>query len=180
MSLSRFLAWFQWNPPPSSADESEEARGPPFAAEKRLCERDYLIVDMLNSQGHERVSYCVTDPHLEDNPVIYISAGFSRLTGYAFADIVGKNCRFLQGPKTSEEDRARIRDAIRNEEDCSVNLLNHKKDGSVFVNEFFLTTLRTPEKEIAYYIGIQVAVAEKGPGQMPSNPGWVYALGSHA
>lgn len=90
---------------------------------------------MLNSQGHDTVSFCVTDPHQPDNPVIYISEGFSKLTGYDYDDVVGKNCRFLQGPETTEEDRKRIYDAIKREKECSVNLLNYKKDGTKFVNE---------------------------------------------
>jgi PAS domain S-box-containing protein len=102
---------------------------------KRLCERDYVIIDMLNSQGHESVSFCITDPRQPDNPVIYINHGFTKLTGYDPDDIVGRNCRFLQGPDTSEEDRSSISDAIKREEECSVNLVNYKKDGTKFVNE---------------------------------------------
>lgn len=180
-SLREWLSVIQGETPSLSRENStNEVNGiKPFDPENRLCERDYIIIDMLNSQGHEIVSFCVTDPHKPDNPVIYISEGFSRLTGYEFDDIVGKNCRFLQGAETSKEDVTRIADAIKNEKDCSVNLLNYKKDGTPFINEFFLTTLRTPDREIAYYVGIQVAVAKKGRGQMPSNPGWVYTQGNH-
>ena len=83
----------------------------------------------------------------------------------------GRNCRFLQGQATEKSDVERISDALKKEKECSVNLLNYKKDGTQFVNEFFLTQLRTPTQELAYFIGIQVAVDHKGPGQMPSNPG---------
>ena len=106
-----------------------------FMPTKTLCERDYIIIDMLNSSGHEVVSFCVTDPSLPDNPLIFVSRGFCDLTGYDYDEVVGKNCRFLQGKETNEEDVDRIRDAIKEEKDCSVNLLNHKKDGSTFINE---------------------------------------------
>jgi PAS domain S-box-containing protein len=89
---------------------------------------------MLNSTP-ERVSFCITDPHQKDNPVIFISSGFTTLTGYEFDDIVGKNCRFLQGEETDSMDVKRISDALKNEKECSVNLLNYKKDGTKFVNE---------------------------------------------
>jgi len=89
---------------------------------------------MLNSTP-ESVSFCITDPNLPDNPVIYISSGFTKLTGYEFDDIVGRNCRFLQGEKTSAADVKRISDALKSEKECSVNLLNYKKDGTEFVNE---------------------------------------------
>ena len=107
----------------------------PFQPTKRLRENDYTILDMLHSVGHDNVSFCITDPHIPDNPVIYISEGFVRLTGYAYDDVVGKNCRFLQGPETDEKDRKRIFDAVTTEKECSVNLLNYKKDGTKFVNE---------------------------------------------
>ena len=138
--LSRWLNWIQEAPNHNIYDDDDDDDGskkttPYFVPDKRLCERDYIIIDMLNSQGHDAVSFCVTDPHQTDNPVIHISDGFSKLTGWDYDDVVGRNCRFLQGPDTSEEDRKRIRDAIMKETDCSVNLLNYKKDGTTFVNE---------------------------------------------
>lgn len=113
-------------------DDTTKAKS--FTPTKQLCERDYIILDMLNSTP-ESVSFCITDPHQPDNPVIYISSGFTKLTGYEFDDIVGKNCRFLQGKETSPEDVKRISDALKSEKECSVNLLNYKKDGTKFVNE---------------------------------------------
>ena len=122
-------------------DENDDTiKAKSFTPEKRLCERDYIILDMLNSTP-ESVSFCITDPHQPDNPVIYISSGFTKLTGYEFDDIVGRNCRFLQGEKTSPADVKRISDALKSEKECSVNLLNYKKDGTQFVNEVRLILL---------------------------------------
>jgi PAS domain S-box-containing protein len=215
--LSEWLSLIQNNNGEGYDDRATEIKK--FTPEKRLCERDYVILDMLNSTP-ESVSFCITDPHQSDNPVIFISSGFTKLTGYEFNDIVGKNCRFLQGEETSPNDVKWISDALKSEKECSVNLLNYKKDGTKFVNEvssiyychsvtsnnigcrvsfsclstiktcillsaqnkkqqFFLTQLRTPNQELAYFIGIQTAVEKEGPGQMPSNPGWVYTLGNH-
>ena len=118
----------------------------PFEPTRRLRENDYTILDMLHSAGHENVSFCITDPHIPDNPVIYISEGFVRLTGYEYDEVVGRNCRFLQGPDTDEKDRRRIFDAVKTEKECSVNLLNYKKDGTKFVNEvshFYARQLKT-------------------------------------
>ncbi|KAL3768290.1 hypothetical protein ACHAWO_012400 [Cyclotella atomus] len=177
MNLSILRDWL------SSALNEEQGKEamdtPKFIPEKSLCERDYVIIDMLNSAGHEVVSFTVSDPSLPDNPLIFVSRGFCELTGYTADEVVGKNCRFLQGKKTKEEDVKRIRDALKEEKDCSVNLLNHKKDGTTFINEFFLTQLRTPTKELAYFIGIQVACERAGPGQAPQNPGWIYTMGNH-
>lgn len=117
------------------SDDIDPMTVQPFQPAKRLRENDYTILDMLHSAGHDNVSFCITDPHIPDNPVIYVSEGFIRLTGYKFDDVVGRNCRFLQGPETDEKDRQRIFDAVKTEKECSVNLLNYKKDGTKFVNE---------------------------------------------
>lgn len=109
-----------------------------FHPAKILCERDNIIIDMLNSAslgGSTTVSFCVTDPSHLDNPVIYISSGFEKLTGYKYDEVVGRNCRFLQGSETDQADVDKIIHAIKNEEECSVNLTNYKKDGTKFRNE---------------------------------------------
>mmetsp|Transcript_12747 Transcript_12747/g.21933 ORF Transcript_12747/g.21933 Transcript_12747/m.21933 type:complete len:206 (+) Transcript_12747:258-875(+) len=154
--------------------EEPEENSRPFLPVKKLCERDYIIIDMLNSAssgGSTTVSFCVTDPSMMDNPVIYISNGFTKLTGYSFDECVGRNCRFLQGPETDQKDVAKIVTAVKNEKECSVNLLNYKKDGTKFRNEFYLAQLRDPKQQLAYFIGIQAAVDEEGDDTIPSNPG---------
>lgn len=159
-----------------SQQQEEDCNERQFHPVKQLCERDNIIIDMLNSAssgGSTTVSFCVTDPSQLDNPVIYISDGFSKLTGYEFDEVVGRNCRFLQGPETDQDDVQQIIHAIKNEKECSVKLLNYKKDGSTFRNEFYLAQLRSPTQEIAYFIGIQAAVDEDDDedGIIPSNPG---------
>jgi len=151
-----------------------------FVAKKELSERDATIVDMLNSAGHEDVSFCLCDPDQEDCPIVFASDGFCNFTGYAVSEIEGRNCRFLQGPGTEKADVDKIRSAIKSEKEESVNLLNYKKDGTSFNNEFFLSPLYEEDGKLAYYIGVQCSVKKLGPGQAPANPGWVYAQGLHA
>lgn len=164
----------------NAADEQFASNARQFDPKKKLCERDYTIIDMLNSKGHEAVCYCVCDPDLEDMPIIFSSDGFCDFTGYSHDEIEGKNCRFLQGADTSKDDVDRIRKAIKEETETSVNLLNYRKDGSTFINEFFISPLYDDRKKLAYFIGVQCPVRKKGPGQMPSNSGWVYSQGNHA
>ena len=110
-----------------------------FTPQHELCERDNLIIDMLNSAstagGTTTVSFCVTDPSLHDNPVIFCSDGFCHLTGYSYEEVVGQNCRFLQGEETNKDDVKRIMMAVKEERECTVRLLNYRKDGSSFLNE---------------------------------------------
>jgi len=146
-----------------------------FHPVKKLCERDNIIIDMLNSASSGEstsVSFCVVDPSQLDNPVIHVSDGFVKLTGYQSDEVVGRNCRFLQGADTDRADVEKIVNAIKTETECSVTLLNYKKDGSKFVNEFYLAQLRSPTQELAYFIGMQAAVDDElDDGFIPSNPG---------
>lgn len=164
----------------NNEDEEYTSCARQFEPKKKLCDRDYTILDMLNSKGHESVCFCICDPDLDDMPIIFSSDGFCDFTGYSHDEIEGKNCRFLQGAGTSKEDVDRIRKAIKEQKEESVNLLNYRKDGSEFVNEFFISPLLGDDKKLAYFIGVQCSVPKKGPGQMPSNPGWVYSQGNHA
>jgi PAS domain S-box-containing protein len=134
--------------PPVEAPSRSSARQ--FVPTKQLSETDSILVDMLNSQGHEDVCYCVCDPDLPDMPIIFASEGFCNFTGYGYDEIEGRNCRFLQGPETKREEVDGIRDAIQKEVERSVNLLNYRKDGTPFVNEFFISPLRDENKKLQY------------------------------
>uniref|UniRef100_A0A7S3QJQ0 PAS domain-containing protein n=1 Tax=Chaetoceros debilis TaxID=122233 RepID=A0A7S3QJQ0_9STRA len=163
-------------------EEKKSSNVRSFSPLKSLIEKDHVLVDMLNSHGHEQVCFCICDPDVMDCPIIFASEGFCNFTGYNYDEIEGRNCRFLQGPKTSKEDVDAIRKAIKEETEVNVNLLNYRKDGATFVNQFFLAPLhyRDDPVKAAYYIGVQCSVPTLGPGQMPANPGWVYTQGNHA
>ncbi|MET0407796.1 MAG: PAS domain-containing protein [Hyphomicrobium sp.] len=76
----------------------------------------------------------VTDAHLPDNPVIFINAAFTRLSGYTAADIVGRNCRILQGAGTSPESIEKLAAATRSFQPIEIEVLNYRKDGAPFLN----------------------------------------------
>ena len=142
-----------------------------FVPTTSLCERDMIVIDMLNSAGHEDVSYCITDPNQPDNPIVFSSDGFCVFVGYERDEIEGKNCRFLQGKDTAKKDVDRIRTAIKERHEVSVNLLNYRKDGTPFNNEFFLSPLYDSSGNLVYFIGVQCPVQKLGPGQAPKNCG---------
>lgn len=81
----------------------------------------------------------ISDPTLPDNPIIYVNTAFETLTGYASAEIVGRNCRFLQGPHTASDDIARLRNAIAERRRIALDLLNYRRDGSPFWNRLMVT-----------------------------------------
>ena len=143
---------------------------------KLLTEKDTIIVDMLLSE-HKSVSFVFSDPDLPDNELIYASSGFCNFTGYDKHEIINRNCRFLQGPKTAKKDIDYIRDCIKKKKEASVSLLNYKKDGEPFNNQFFLCPLfRKDNGRLAYFLGVQVETDNLGPGQAHMNNGWVYRL----
>jgi PAS domain S-box-containing protein len=97
----------------------------------------------------------IVDAKQEDMPVIYANYGFSKITGYAAADVIGKNPRFLKGPETDSKTSNLIRECIKTKKNGTANILNYKKDGSVFWNHFSITPIMDEANNVTHWIGIQ-------------------------
>lgn len=97
----------------------------------------------------------IADARQPDRPLIYVNQGFERMTGYPVADVLGRNCRFLQGPETDPAAVAEIRAALAEQRECLVEILNYRKDGTTFWNRLSITPLRDAAGEVTHYIGIQ-------------------------
>jgi PAS domain S-box-containing protein len=105
----------------------------------------------------------VSDPSKPDNPLVFVSRAFCALTGWEAEEIVGRNCRFLQGPDTKPADVARIRELIVAEDEGIVRLLNYTKDGRAFVNTFLLVPLKdASSKKTRLFLGCQCEDAPMG------------------
>ncbi|HKJ68245.1 MAG TPA: SpoIIE family protein phosphatase [bacterium] len=102
----------------------------------------------------------ITDTSLPDNPIIYANKGFERLTGYSRDFIVGKNCRFLQGEETDPDAVEEIRDGLKTEQGCVVELLNYRKDGAKFWNRLSISPIRNEAGVVTNYVGIQSDITE--------------------
>lgn len=106
-----------------------------------------------------------------DSPIIYASNRFCKFTQYPRDYVVGRNCRFLQGKNTNRADVKKIRDAIANELELSIKILNYKKDGTPFGNHFFMTPMyEKGQKKAKYFLGVQ-SVLKDNPGDFESQ-GW--------
>lgn len=103
----------------------------------------------------------LADPDLEDTPIIYANKAFERLTGYTQAEIVGHNCRFLQGEDREQEGRYQISEAMNNQQGVEVTLRNYKKDGSLFYNHLKIVPLFDKKQRVIYYLGVQYDITEK-------------------
>ncbi|MBA4062986.1 MAG: hybrid sensor histidine kinase/response regulator [Isosphaera sp.] len=100
----------------------------------------------------------ITDHTRPDHPIIYASPGFERLTGYAGAEVLGRNCRFLQGPGTDPQALAAVREALRVGRPCDVELLNYRKDGTPFWNQLLLSPIRDAAGRLTHFVGVQTDV----------------------
>ncbi len=102
-----------------------------------------------------RSAMVVSNPSLPDNPIIFANRAFQELSGYAPEELIGRNCRFLQGPETDPDAVARLAAAIRDRRDITIDLLNYRKDGTRFVNELFISPVFGPDGDLRYFFGCQ-------------------------
>lgn len=103
-----------------------------------------------------RMPMLITDPRQPDNPIIFCNDAFSKLTGYSVSELIGRNCRLLQGPQTDRAAVSRLREAIAAERDISVDIVNYRKDGSTFWNALFVSPVRDESGEVIYFFASQV------------------------
>ncbi|KAK3275830.1 hypothetical protein CYMTET_16058 [Cymbomonas tetramitiformis] len=114
-------------------------------------------VDFATALGQvvgNKISFCLSDLDKPDCPIIFVSPEFCQMTGYPEEEVVGKNCRFLQGEDTDPATIQKLRDAIKERQECQVNIVNYKKDGTKFVNMLRILPILTNEQ--SYYMGIQL------------------------
>ncbi|PKU87590.1 phototropin-2 isoform X2 [Dendrobium catenatum] len=113
-------------------------------------------IDLATTLERIEKNFVITDPRLPDNPIIFASDSFLELTEYSREEILGRNCRFLQGPETDQAVVSKIRDAIREQREITVQLINYTKSGKKFWNLFHLQPMRDQKGELQYFIGVQL------------------------
>ncbi|WEK04585.1 MAG: PAS domain-containing protein [Candidatus Devosia phytovorans] len=114
-----------------------------------------------------RMPMLITDPRQSDNPIVFVNDAFLRLTGYTRDETLGRNCRFLQGPGTNIEDVDRIRQAIKDLVPIEIDLLNYRKDGTLFWNRLLVSPV-FDEGDLTYFFASQLDVTrERTAGYAP-------------
>ena len=111
--------------------------------------------------------FCLADPSIKDCPIVYASEEFYRTTRYSRDDVLGRNCRFLQGPKTNRQSIARLSAAIKSGQEICETVLNYRRDGSPFMNLLLTAPLYDNRGSVRYFIGAQIDVSgliEEGRG----------------
>jgi len=121
-----------------------------------------LIPQVLSAILDECVNgVTLADPDLEDAPIIYANKAFERLTGYSQSEIIGHNCRFLQGEDRDQSARFEIAEALKKHEVIEVTLRNYKKDGTLFHNRLKITPLLDRKDRVIYYLGVQYDITSQ-------------------
>ncbi|MCC7021323.1 MAG: PAS domain S-box protein [Thermomicrobiales bacterium] len=123
-------------------------------AERALRIRDRAIAAATNG-------IVITDARRPDNPIIDVNPAFEAMSGYGREEVIGRNCRFLQGPFTDWAVKLRIRDAIARGHDVTATILNYRKDGSSFWNELHIAGVRDEAGALTHFVGIQNDVTER-------------------
>lgn len=124
---------------------AEHGKGDPFAAAIRAT----------------RMAMIITDPRQNDNPIVFANDAFLRLTGYTRDEVMGRNCRFLQGPETKVETVAKIRKALLARTDINVDVLNFRKDGSSFWNALYISPVSNEAGELQFFFASQLDVTDR-------------------
>jgi PAS domain S-box-containing protein len=103
----------------------------------------------------------ITDAARPDHPIVYVSPAFEQVTGYTAAEVVGRNCRFLQGRDTDPACVSRLGEAVARREACTVELLNYRKDGTPFWNEVAVAPVRDDGGNLTHFVGVQTDVTHR-------------------
>ena len=123
----------------------------------RIAFPDTTVVQLFRNA---RSAIVLTDPRAPDNPIVACNAAFLELTGYAEEEVVGQNCRFIQGPDTDRDVTAQIRRCVEEERTGQFEVLNYRKDGSTFWNALHVGPIFDEEGRLQYFFGSQYDVSD--------------------
>ena len=108
-----------------------------------------------------RMPMLVTDPRQPDNPIVFANRAFLSMSGYSRDDILGTNCRFLQGPGTDKATVASVRQAIAQRSEITTEILNYRKDGTSFWNALYISPVYNHNQELVYFFASQLDVSRR-------------------
>lgn len=141
--------------------EAQRSTGAPSVDPARIA-HDAELETMI---GKSPLASCITDPTLPDNPIVCVNEAFMALTGFTEDEILGRNCRFLAGPKTEPWLTEAIREGVREKKPVLVEILNYKKDGTAFRNAVMIAPVYDDENNLTHFLGTQMEIEEdrRGP-----------------
>ena len=127
--------------------------------ERKSYEEELVLRDRsINSATN---GILIADARQPDMPTVYCNAAFEKITGYATAEVLGRNCRFLQGTDHQQPGLDAIRQAIREGTEAKAELQNYRKDGSLFWNELYIAPVKDQQGRLTHFIGIQTDITQR-------------------
>lgn len=152
------VKWLLWNVAVSQGEHVMYATARNIN-ERKLYEEELALRDRsINSATN---GILISDARRPDMPTVYCNAAFEKITGYAKDEVLGQNCRFLQGQDHEQPGLAAIRQALRDGTEAKAELRNYRKDGSVFWNEFYVAPVRDSRGVLTHFIGVQTDITQR-------------------
>lgn len=129
------------------------------AIARQQADEQLRLLERAIAASHNGV--VLTDATQPDNPVIYVNPAFEAMTGYKADEIIGRNCRLLQGPDSQPEALASIRSALREVRECHVTLRNYRKDCTPFWNQLFIAPVFNDQGQLTHFVGVQNDITQR-------------------
>lgn len=115
-----------------------------------------------------RMPMVVTDPRQPDDPMVFVNRAFLDLTMYEEKDLIGRNCRMLQGPETNPDTVAEVRAALAERRAIALDILNYKADGSPFWNGLYIGPIFDRDGELLYFFSSQMDITQRRASEQSS------------
>ena len=124
--------------------------------ERRRMEETLRLQDRAIQQVSQGI--LITDPNQPDSPIVYVSHGFERITGYAKDEVIGKNYRMLHGDRTDQNTVAKLVAAISDGHSCEVEFVNYHKDRTPIWINLSVNPVFNDDGSLAYFVGLQTDI----------------------
>jgi PAS domain S-box-containing protein len=131
------------------------------AGEARFAELEHRNASLAAAVSSTSNGVLITDPNLPGNPIVFVNPAFTRITGYAPEETLGKSCRMLQGRDTDLQTIERLRKAIAQRKPVTVTIRNYRKDGRTFWNELSINPVFDDNKQLVHFVGVQTDVTDR-------------------
>ncbi len=128
-------------------------------AERKRVEEVLILRDRAIASASNGI--VIADARLPDYPILYVNAAFQAITGYSEKEVLGRNCRFLQGTDRDQPALVFLRKALREGRDCRVTLRNYRADGRLFWNDLHISPIRDAEGHLTHFVGVQNDITER-------------------
>ncbi|HBB34853.1 MAG TPA: histidine kinase [Cyanobacteria bacterium UBA8803] len=131
-------------------------------SDRKAREAQLRLLESVVVTTNDAVLITEAEPIDEPGPrIIYVNPAFTRMTGYTLEEVVGKTPRILQGEKTDPTVLARIRTALQNWQSVRVDLINYRKDGSLFWVEVSIVPVADETGWYTNWVAVQRDITQR-------------------